>query len=84
MAGYIYIILSSNIGKELIRRHTYGAVVDEIDIYHVADIPIPILKNKDAMEKINYLAFLAKDKLTEAYHLEQKAIKIVNEEVLGL
>jgi len=45
IAGYLYCWLNSEYGKELIKKHTYGAVVDEIDTNHVGDIPLPLLKN---------------------------------------
>ncbi len=44
VAGYISIFLSSDYGYELIKRFTYGSVVDEIDDNHVRQIQIPILK----------------------------------------
>jgi len=46
IAGYLFCWLNSDYGKELICKHTYGAVVDEIDTNHVGDIPLPLLKNQ--------------------------------------
>ena len=82
MAGYIYIWLSSDYGYELITRFTYGAVVDEINDKHLSQVQIPLLKNKDVQKKINDLVLEANKKRYEAYELEQKAIKKMNDEVI--
>lgn len=82
VAGYNYIFLLSDYGRILIQRYTYGAVVDEIDNGHVSDIPIPLLKNHDVQKRINDLALEANKKRYEAYKLEQKALEIMNKEVI--
>ena len=82
IAGYINIFLSSDYGYELITRYTYGSVVDEIDDNHVRQIPIPLLKNKDIQTRINELALQANQKRYEAYLLEQRALKVIDDEVI--
>ena len=82
IAGYLFIWLNSDYGHVLIKHHTYGSVIDEIDSSHLRKIPIPILKDKALMKKINDLALEANKLRTEAYYLEQDAIKQVNEEVI--
>lgn len=82
LSGYIYVFLNSDYGKELSRREIFGAVIDAIDPNNVGQIPIPILKNKDAMKSINELALKANKLRSEAYYLEQEAIRIMNEEVI--
>jgi type I restriction enzyme S subunit len=82
MAGYMFIFLSSDYGYHLIKRYTYGSVVDEIDDNHVSRIPFPLLKNKSIQTKINELALEANKMRYEAYILEQKAMTIVNDEVI--
>jgi len=82
IAGYLYIWLQSDYGKVLIERLTYGAVVDEIEVEHLAEVPIPILKNENAQQQINDLALNANKLRAEAYYKEQEAIKIFNDEVL--
>lgn len=82
IAGYLNIFLSSDYGYELIRRYTYGSVVDEIDDNHVKKVAIPLLKNVDVQTKINELALEANQKRYEAYQLEQKALKIMDDEVI--
>lgn len=82
MCGYIYVFLNSEFGKVLIKRFTYGGVVDAIEPFHVQQVEVPLLKNKEIQERINTLALNANQKRYEAYCLEQEAIKIMNEEVI--
>lgn len=81
-AGYLFVFLASSYGKELITRFTYGAVVDEIDDYHVSQVPVPILRDGSVQEEVGRLALKANGKRTEAYNLEQEAIRITEEEVI--
>ena len=62
IAGYLNIFLASDYGYHLITRHTYGAVIDEIDNTHVSRIPIPLLKSHDVQLQINALALEANEK----------------------
>lgn len=82
VAGYISTFLSSDYGYELIKRFTYGSVVDEIDDNHVRQIQIPILKNQDVQKQINDLALQANEKRYQAYLLEQEALKVLDEDVI--
>lgn len=82
IAGYLYCWLNTEYGEALIKRYTYGSVVDEIDTNHIANIILPLLKNKEIQTKINNLVLEANKKRYEAYVLEQKAIKMVNEKII--
>lgn len=82
IAGYIYIFLNSEWGTELIRRQTYGSVVDMIDNNSLSSVEIPLLKNQDIQNRINDLALKANKKRYEAYILEQEALKIMDEKVI--
>ena len=59
-----------------------GSVVNEIDTNHVANIPLPLLKNQQIQKKINDLILDANKKRYDAYLLEQQAIKMVNDKVI--
>lgn len=83
IAGYLNIFLSTEYARELIRRNTYGAVVDEITDEHVRAVPVPLLKDRAVQARINLLALEANVKRTEAYRLERQALSIMNREVLG-
>lgn len=82
IAGYLNIFLSSDYGKALITRFTYGSVVDEVDDNHVRQIAIPLLKNHEVQKRINELALEANEKRYQAYLLEQEALKAMNDEVI--
>ena len=82
VAGYISMFLGSDYGYPLITRFSYGSVVDEIDDYHVSQIPFPFLKDKTTQDEINNLALEANELRYQAYKLEQEAMKIMNNEVI--
>lgn len=77
-AGYLYAYLASDYGLELIQKHIFGSVVEEIYDNDVDKIPIP-LPSKSIMDKIGNPIFEANNKLNEAYQLEQYSIKKVEE-----
>lgn len=82
IAGYLNIFLSSPYGYQLIKHYTYGAVIDEIDATHVRQVPIPLLKNAKVQDQINELALEASRNRYEAYLLEQKALRTMDQKVL--
>lgn len=82
IAGYIYIYLNSDYGKMLVRRQTYGAVVDMIDNHSLSAVPIPLLKSKKTQEEINKLALEANQMRYKAYLYEKQALQILDEEVI--
>lgn len=82
ICGYVYIWLNTDYANKIINSKAYGAVVRHIEKNHLEEIPIPLLKNSVAQEKINSLALSANEKRYEAYLLEQAALKIMDEEIL--
>jgi len=82
IAGYLYAWLSSSYAYPLITRFTYGAVVDEIDDKQVSQILVPLLKDYKNQKEINDKILEANQKRAEAYYTEQKALKILDEQVI--
>ena len=82
LAGYIYVWLLSEYGRGLLQSKTYGSVVQHIEKEHLQTIPIPLLKNSVVQAQINDLALAANQKRYEAYLLEQKALQIMDDEVI--
>lgn len=82
ICGYVFIFLNTEYGKQLIKRFTYGGVVDAIEPFHIQQVEIPLLKDKEGQKQLNGLAQLANQKRYEAYCLEQEALKIMDEEVI--
>ena len=75
----IQIISEYTIGKILLLRNAYGAVVDHIEPYHLQKTVIPILKNKKIQDKINDLVLEANDLRYQAHQKEQEAISMMND-----
>lgn len=73
IAGYLFCWLNSEYGLELIKKHTYGAVVDEIDTNHVGDIPLPLC-DPGKQIKINNLILEANLLRHQAYLKENEAL----------
>ena len=82
IAGYLYAWLSSEYAYPLIIRYTYGAVVDEINDAQVSEIVIPLLRDENMQREINDTVLEANRKQTEAYNLEQEALKVLDEKVI--
>lgn len=82
--GYIYIFLNSIYGKNLIYRQKYGGVVNAIEPVQLEKVCIPFLRDTDKIKYINDIALRANELRYQAYKQEQKAIEIMNREVLGL
>ena len=72
--GYIYTFLSSEYGEVLIKRYTYGSVVDEIDDTQLGMVPFPIPKDKSLIDKIGNLVLEANMKRNKAWISENEAI----------
>lgn len=84
ICGYVYIFLSTCYGREIIRKFSYGGVIDAIETEQLKQVPIPLLKNASAQKKINALALASNEKRYEAYKLEQQALKIMEEKILNV
>lgn len=82
ISGYLYAWLASEYAYPLITRFTYGAVVDEIDDNHVAQVVVPLLNDTVVQKTINDKVLEANRKRFEAYQLEQKALKTMDKEVI--
>lgn len=82
MRGYAYIWLNSDYAHELLQAKAYGSVVQHIEVAHLSNIPIPVLNNQGVQQQINELALKANEKRYEAYSLEQKALEIMDNEVI--
>ena len=82
IAGFLYCFLASPYGEVLINRQIYGAVVDIIEPVHVESIIVPFLRDEKIQQKINDTVLEANRKRTEAYNLEQEALKVLDEKVI--
>jgi type I restriction enzyme S subunit len=83
MAGYLYAWLSTDYGRTLVRRFTYGSVVDEVEDRHMKNVAVPLL-GQPLIEKIGNLVLKANEKRYEAFIQEQQALSLFNQKVLGI
>ena len=74
--GYLYAYLASDYGRELIRRYSYGSVVDEVTDDQVSNIPIP-LPDRKVMDKVGNPVLEANKKRDAAYNIEKDTIQMV-------
>lgn len=75
IAGYLFCFFNSDYGQILIKRETYGSVVDMIDDKNVSGIHVPLLKNEKKQKEINDLILQANELRYQAHLKEQEAIK---------
>lgn len=84
LAGYIYCWLNTDYGYNLIIRHTYGSVVDEIDDRHLSKVEIPLLKNEAKQREINDMVLQANALRYQAHLKEQEAIEMMEGVIEGM
>lgn len=82
MGGFLYVWLASEWARPLVKRNTFGAVIDEISDAQLAAVSVPLLKDASVQAEINTLVLTASSKRSEAYDLEQTALRIMENEVL--
>lgn len=79
IAGYLYCWLSTEYAQQLVKRNTFGAVVDEIDTDQLSHVEIPLLKNSDKQKEINDKVLQANELRYQAYLKEQEAVRMMEE-----
>lgn len=83
MAGYAYTWLSSEYGRALVQRFSYGAVVQHIEEHHLAEVPIPIL-DQTIMDSIGDKVLQANELRARAYEEERDALNFFDDKVFGI
>lgn len=79
IAGYLYCWLSTEYAQQLVKRNTFGAVVDEIDTNQLSHVEIPLLKNVAKQKEINDKVLQANELRYRAYLKEQEAVGMMEE-----
>lgn len=67
LPGYLHAYLASRFGVPLIVSGTYGAVIQHIEPHHIADLPVPRLKEIE--KQVHDLIQQAADELSESSSL---------------
>ena len=79
IAGYLFCWLSTEYAQHLVKRNTFGAVVDEIDTNQIKSIEIPLLRNESKQKEINDKVLEANELRYQAYLKEKEAVKMMEE-----
>jgi type I restriction enzyme M protein len=79
-AGFIAAYLSSDIGQKLMKRSTYGSVVDRVRAHHLTELPIPDIPD-DIKTKIHKLMEEAGELRTKAINCETEATGLLENEL---
>ena len=79
-SGYLFALLSSEIGLKVIQSFTYGSVIPQIEPHHLELIPIPLFAN-EIMDEIHLSVMRYKCNLNEAIIKENQAISLVEKEI---
>lgn len=80
--GYLYAWLASDYGTVLIKRHSYGSVILEIDKDMLGSVQIPI-PDTAAVNEVGDLVLRANGLRDKAWRLEREAIGRIEEMVDG-
>lgn len=80
LKGYLFAVLSSKIGKDLITMFTTGSVIPQIEAHHLELVPVPLL-DKGLMEQIDGLVSSYVTKIEESKQKEIAAINMVETEI---
>ena len=80
--GYVFSWLNSEYGQLLLKSLTYGAVVDHIEAFHIANMGIPLLKNESKQKEINDKVLQANELRYQAYLKEQEAVAMMEEVII--
>lgn len=80
LKGYLYAVLSSKVGNELITMFTTGSVIPQIESHHLELVPIPLLE-EEQMKKIDDLVSLYVERIEASKEKEIKAISLVEQEI---
>ncbi len=78
--GYLYAVLSSEIGKKLITMFNTGSVIPQIEAHHLELVPIPLLE-EETMKHIDKLVSTYVTKIENSKEKETKAISMVEQEI---
>lgn len=78
-AAYVYLWLQTEYGEALIKRFSYGAVVDELDDKQLASVVVPLINDVRIRRNISKLVLEANELRYCAYIDEQSANSLLND-----
>ena len=73
LRGYLYEFLKSDLGQSLMLKNAYGTNQEHLEPDVIADIPIPVPKNRALVEKIGNSVIKSIDELENSFNLGNSA-----------
>lgn len=73
LRGYLYEFLKSDLGQSLMLKNAYGTNQEHLEPDVIADIPIPVPKNRELIEKIGNSVIQSIDELENSINLGNSA-----------
>lgn len=80
LSGYLYAVLSSELGNKLINMFAFGSVIPQVEPHHLKHVPIPLFSEEEMASIDNQVKIYVSD-IEMAKEKETKAIKMVEDEI---
>lgn len=80
LSGYLYAVLSSELGNKLINMFAFGSVIPQVEPHHLKHVPIPLFSKEEMASIDNQVKIYVSD-IEMAKEKETKAIKMVEDEI---
>lgn len=77
LRGYLYEFLKSELGQSLMLKNAYGTNQEHLEPDVIADIPIPIPKNRNVVEKIGNAVIQSVEELEKSIELGNEASNVL-------
>ena len=82
LRGYVYQFLKSDIGQKLMLKNAYGTNQEHLEPDVIAEVPIPIPRDKNLIEKIGRKVLKSIEELEKSIENAQSAEDSLNQ-VIG-
>ena len=80
LSGYLYAVLSSELGNKLINMFAFGSVIPQVEPHHLKHVPIPLFSEEEMASIDNQVKIYVSD-IEMAKEKETRAIKMVEDEI---
>ena len=77
LRGYLYEFLQSDLGQSLMLKNTYGTNQEHLEPDIIADIPIPVPKDRSVLEKIGNAVIESIEELEKSIKSQREAKELL-------
>ena len=77
LRGYLYEFLQSDLGQSLMLKNAYGTNQEHLEPDIIADIPIPVPKDKKVLERIGNAVIESIDELEKSIKSQREAKELL-------